>query len=165
VRITRELPDTAFEPATSEQMSRLLKIVLAVHPELAVDEEAFLDAFLAAGLMFRTLTQAKDRFFYDIVGAANAMLEELFDVRPVSSAAFLAACFAHGDICWQRPDASQGALLEIGLCPTHGIKLTRPNRWRALLSGEANLLAPTSPRVGPFSEPSPVRILQKADWR
>jgi hypothetical protein len=98
------------------------------------------------------------RYFSGVIGSVNAMLDELLDLTQVDGTAVLAACLGHGDIPWQRQDRSIGAMLEVGLCPTHGLRLTTPNTWCGLLDGTRNLLAPTPPRGR--VEPIPVRRWQ-----
>ena len=91
----------------------------------------------------RTEHPRRDLYFYSHLDAANALLNERLGVEAVSGDAFLSACLAAGDVCWQRADPERGAILELGLDPHHG----RPcsNIWAAILKGEASLREPTPP--------------------
>ena len=160
MRITAALPETNFQRASHEEMSRLRAIVLSVYPGLECDEALFARGFVGVGFQFRTAQPVKTRYFHSVVDATNDLIDALFDLPPTTGNAVLAAIVGHGDIPWQKQDGSKGALLEVGLCPTHGLKLPTPNAWRGLLDGTRNLLAPTPPRLGHVIEPSPVRI-----WR
>jgi hypothetical protein len=166
MRITIALPNTHFERPTAEELRKLRKIVTAAHPWLNdCDEQSFSRAFTAIGFMFRTPQPVKSRYFHDILADANQLLDELLDLRLVDGIAFLAAALGHGDVKWQESNGRVGALLEIGLCPTHGIPCSTPNAWRGLLDGTRNLLAPVAPSPLRQPEPSPVRFLQNGRWQ
>jgi hypothetical protein len=134
MRITVALPDTHFERPSAEELRRLRKIVVSAHGWLADhDEESFGRAFVAVGYHFRTPAPDKSRYFHAIVDEANRLLDEVLGLTKIDGIAFMAAILAHADVPWQEANSRLGALLEIGLCPTHGIRLARPNRWRALV--------------------------------
>lgn len=150
VRITTLPPATGFIMPTLEDLSSLRKIVLAVHHAWLGDgegselnqERAFRRAFFAVGRMFRRREPRRDRYFHSFVASANDRLSENGG-GSIDGRDFMLAALAHCDVVWQKPDASNGVLAEIGLYEYSGLPCT--NAWRRLLSGEANLLAPVVP--------------------
>ena len=158
MRITIALPNTHFERPTAEELRKLRKIVTAAHPWLNdCDEQSFSRAFTAIGFMFRTPQPVKSRYFHDILADANQLLDELLDLRLVDGIAFLAAALGHGDVKWQESNGRVGALLEIGLCPTHGIpcsnseRMERSARRNAELARAGRAVAAASARAEPGS--------------
>lgn len=162
MKITTTLPNTGYTAPNATQMASLLRIVLAAHPWLgAVDQHAFARAMWATGLLYRTRETRRDKYFHSWVEVGNQRLTEQ-DAEPVTGAEFMAAVIGHGDIVWQRQDARQGALLEIGVDEFRG--LACQNSWRRILTGEANLLDPTPPRGSkplPADEAPDVQIFQQ----
>ena len=140
------LPDTNFVAPTDAELAKLLAIVVAGRPELrgkVTDPGEFKRAFTACEYFRRTATPRRDRYFSFFVNAANDLLRERLRVATVGGEAFLAAVFAHADICWRAPDPRWGVLLEVGLDAYKGACCN--NAWRGLLDGTANLLAPIPP--------------------
>lgn len=145
------LPSTGFrEMPTETELAKLRQIVLATHPWLTDNtvepERAKRDfgmAFWAANaLFFRTETVSTSRYFSSFTDDANEALKEHGEPS-ISGKSFLAACLACADIVWQRADPSVGVLLGLGLNRYTGRQAS--SRWRQLLAGEANLLAPVAP--------------------
>ena len=163
VTITTRLPETGLELPSPAELARLRKIVLAAHPWLrdgAPAEREFVRAFWAAGMAFRTASPCRSRSFAAFVDDACELLTQ-YGSEGVGGSAFMAACLAHGDICWQKPDATIGALLEIGLNAYQGGKCA--NAWRDILAGKANLLSPTPrpERLTAAQSASPTRIYRE----
>lgn len=144
MRIVQGLPATGLIMPTDDEATRLMKIVAAAHPSLAgVDLFEFRRAFWAQGQCFRTPAPVSKRYFHAHVDDACELLER-HGAKQIGGTAFLAACIGAGDVPWQAADPSVGALLELGLNPHNG----RPcsNVWLQILTGEASLLKPTTPR-------------------
>jgi hypothetical protein len=145
VTCTQLPPATNFERPDPEQLKALRRVVLSAHPWLnESDDRAFASAFVACGYLFRTPAPVTNRLFSHHVDEANDLLRAL--VKPsTDGVAFLCACLAHGDVPWRQASSQHGQLLEVGLDPYAGRPCSTPNRWRAILSGEADLLAPVGP--------------------
>jgi hypothetical protein len=155
-------PATGFKMPSATASKKLRKIVEAAHPPLiGPDDEEFANAFWAVGLMFRTERPASDRYFVGYLADANDLLKRSGGLGSISATAFLSACLAHGDVCWQAAGRSLGVLLAVGLNAHVGRRCS--NRWRAILDGTANLLSPVPPpaSVRVAAMPSPVRFFQQ----
>ena len=148
VSVTYRLPNTGFCNCAEDDARKLMHIVDAGAPWLALvattSLSEFRRAFLATGLMFRTAEPVSKYAAGHFLDAANAMLLERLGSCSVDGVAFFGAILAHGDIRWRKADASLGQLLELGLDQYHGRQCE--NSWRGLLTGERNLLPPTAPR-------------------
>jgi hypothetical protein len=148
VSITYHLPNTGFCNCTEDEAAKLLRIVDAGAPWLALKATTglseFRRAFTAVGLMFRTAEPVSKYAAGHFLDAANAMLLERLGSCSVDGVAFLGAIFAHGDICYRLANPKLGQLLELGLHQYHGRQCE--NSWRGLLTGARNLLPPTAPR-------------------
>jgi hypothetical protein len=148
VTVTYSLPATGYQPPTAEEAAKLMRIVDAGAPWLALAATTnlaeFRRAFTAIGLMFRKSEPDTTHAFSHFIDAANDMLSQRWSAESVSATAVLGAILASGDICWRRADRGCGQLLEVGLDVHHG-RQALPN-WRGLLTGERNLLASLPPR-------------------
>jgi hypothetical protein len=142
------LPATGFSPPSGDEAAKLMRIVDAARPELtllkSVELSEFRYAMRASGLMFRRETPDTSHAFSFFIDSANAMLTERWGAPGVSGTALLGAIWAHADVVWRRADRSIGQLLEVGLDLHVGRQCE--NRWRDLIEGKANLLAPVAAR-------------------
>jgi hypothetical protein len=149
VSVTYHLPNTGFCNCTEDDARKLMRIVDAGCPWLALNATTGLSefgrAFTAVGLMFRTAEPVSKYAAGHFLDAANAMLLERLGSCSVGGVAFVGAVFAHGDIRYRLANPKLGQMLEIGLDQYHGRQCE--NSWRGLLTGERNLLPPTAPRA------------------
>jgi hypothetical protein len=171
MRITTFVPATGFQQPSRDEAERLLRVVMkAGRPELRnaeIEADTFHRAFVATGYLYRLAQPSKTRSFGGLLDEANHLLQITFDASPVTGAAFFAAILAHGDVCWREQNDSIGQVLEDGLDPYTGGPTA--NRWRDILTGTANLLAPVPPDPAylKMMERGPTKIF-KADgdkWR
>ncbi len=141
-RIVEMLPETGYVAPDANQLRSLLKIVCSVHPALRTNdvETQFGRAFWMVGHMFRLPTPSKRHSPSWLLETANQQLLERVGWQP----AFFAACLAHGDVCWQKADATLGALYELGLNPWSGLHCA--NSWRSLLQGRQSACADAAVR-------------------
>jgi hypothetical protein len=148
VSVTYHLPNTGFCNCTEDEAGKLLHIVDAGAPWLALKATTglseFQRAFTAVGLMFRTAEPVSKYAAGHFLDAANAMLLERLGACSVGGVAFLGAILAHGDIRYRLANPKIGQLLEIGLDQYHGRQCE--NSWRGILTGARNLLPSTAPR-------------------
>jgi len=156
------LPATGFIRPDEAQLGKLFKIVSAAHPGFArtVELAAFSRAFVAVGYLWRLAEPSTKHSFAHRLDHVNETLTR-FGEAAISGPALMCAVLAHGDIAWRQADPHAGQLLEVALDPYSGRRCS--NTWRALLSGEANLLPPTPPPplLQRQTEPSPVRIFKQ----
>jgi hypothetical protein len=147
-------PDTGYVRPTHDQLRSLRKIVLSVYPklgdgaptdELAAERE-FLCAFWAQGQFFRSEPNEREAFV-SILDAANLKLAE-HGCQSVGANAFIAACWAAGDVKIRLANGRVGQLLAVGLVSDRQGLRCNPGRWQAIAAGQANLLSPTPPRMG-----------------
>jgi hypothetical protein len=165
VTIRTMLPDTNFQMPTDQELKTLARIALSAHADLKENAdrmpdfaEQFRRAFYAVGFQFRLDQPTPKFYFHAHLEAANTFLRQQGNAS-VDGAPFLAAVFAHNDICWQQADESAGQLLLLGLDPYSGRRCS--NAWRDLLRG-GNMLAPTpAPRHLRPPEPTSVRMYQE----
>jgi hypothetical protein len=146
--------DTGYIAPTCDQLRALRRIVLAVFPKLAegapTDEAAaereFLCAFWAQGQFYRAEPNEREAFV-SILDAANLKLAQQ-GCETVSSNTFIAACWASGDVPIRLANGRVGQLLSLGLLSDRQGTRCNPARWMSIAAGQANLLAPSAPRVG-----------------
>jgi hypothetical protein len=165
--ITIELPSTGFESPDADELGKLARIVHAADPAFpdfsepdAIDE--FARAFVAAGYFFRLPAPCTTRYFASILDDANVFLTTRLRWQAIGGRAFLAAIVAASDVPWRRAEPAIGQLLEVGLDPFSGLR-TR-NRWRGLIDGTANLIAPTPPPPAlrrTLAEQNSVRVFEQ----
>jgi hypothetical protein len=154
VSVTARPMDTGYVAPTRDQLRALRKIVLAVYPKLregapaddVAAEREFLCGFWAQGQFFRSEPNERDAFV-SILDIANAKLAE-HGCASVGANAFIAACWAAGDVPIRLANGKVGQLLAIGLVSDRQGLRCNPSRWQAIAVGQANLLAPTPPRMG-----------------
>jgi hypothetical protein len=148
VSVTYALPSTGYIAPTEDQAARLLRIVDAACPWLALaastDLAEFRRAFNATGYMYRRAEPDTSHSFSFFIDAANDMLEQRNGGASVSAIALLGAIVAHTDVPWRRADRGCGRLLEVGLDIHHGLPCQ--NHWRGLLTGERSLPPSLPPR-------------------
>lgn len=139
------LPTNAgLEMPSDDELAALLKIVRAVYPWLVgFDLGEFRRSFWAQGQHYRTPATRHDRYYHAWVDDACDLLERQ-GAQSVEGPSFLAAIIAAGDVFFQLADPPNGALVEVGLNPHTGRRVS--NVWRDILSGRANLLPPARPR-------------------
>jgi hypothetical protein len=154
VRVTTKGPDTGYVAPTRDQLRSLRKIVLATYPrlvegaptdELAAERE-FLCAFWAQGQFYRGEPNEKQSFV-SLLDIANDKLVE-HGCQSIGANAFIAACWAAGDVPIRLANGKVGQLLAIGLVSDRQGQRCNPGRWQAIAAGQANLLSPTPPRAG-----------------
>jgi len=169
--ITHYAPRIGAEMPAPDELRALRRRVLQEHPWLvdprdkrpedAIARE-FAVSFRSIGFFWRTPSPCHSRYVRAFVDMALDYLE-LAGLPAIDGSEFFIAALAAGDVVWQRPDPSVGALAELGLDPHRGQPAS--NRWRDILAG-APLLAPTSPRpvpgVLPDSLPRPTVF--QAGW-
>ena len=171
VRIVYAPPDTRFERATDVELSKLLKIIQATHKwAREISHGAFRRAFIAAGFFWRTPEPSTKYAFAYYVDHACALLHDRWGAEGVDGDALLAGFIAHNDFPIRVANPSIGQTLEIVANPWHGAPCRTPNAWKSLLSGEANLLSPTTPsaaRLRELTAQHSVAIHQKTTtgWR
>jgi hypothetical protein len=145
--------------------AKLARIVDAAHPWIGLiensDPEEFQRAFAAAGYMFRTAEPVSKYAFTHFLDEGNVLLRERMGASSVGAPAFLGAVLAHGDVCWRKADPGLGQLLELGLDIHQGQRCS--HAWRGILTGERNLLPPTSPRQA-FVDRSVRGVPQATFW-
>jgi hypothetical protein len=154
VSVTVRPMDTGYLRPTRDQLRSLRKITLSVYPKLAEgapDDEAaaeieFLSAFWSQGQFFRSEPNEREAFV-SILDVANAKLAE-HGCQSVGANAFIAACWAAGDVPIRLANGRVGQLLSLGLVSDRQGRRCDPGRWQAIAAGQANLLAPTPPRMG-----------------
>jgi hypothetical protein len=157
---------------TADELDSLYRIVVAAHPGLKLERETtrfeyernhldeFKRAFLAVGRLGRLTEPSPDRHFHAVVDDANRVLSarRLSDVEGDS---VMVAILAWGDVQHRAADAALGQLTEVAIAKINQGTPAVP-RWREILTGKANLLAPLPPRgqgASPSSYPTPrVRI-------
>jgi hypothetical protein len=154
VTVTVRPASTGYAAPTRDQLRALRKIVLATYPKLregAPDDEIaaereFLCAFWAQGQFFRSEPNEREAFV-SILDVANAKLA-LHGCESVGANAFIAACWASGDVQIRLANGRVGQLLSVGLVSDRQGRRCDPSRWQAIAAGQGNLLAPTPPRLG-----------------
>ena len=164
---------TGVDMPTAAELDRLLAIVSAAHPSLALEKkqrrfdialrnhrDEFKRAFYAVGRMGRLSEPDADRYVSSVFDDANSILKTR-RLQEIEGDAFHAAALAWGDVVWRATDRAMGQSFEIGIARLNQGWPARP-AWRDLLAGKANLLAPLPPRgmhVSSSSYPLPrVRI-------
>jgi hypothetical protein len=152
--INTHLPATNYEQPSRSDVETLLKIVVAAHPEYAgqVTADELNRSLWSVGHMWRLPQPSASRAFSFFVDEGSALLNTR-GWPGVSGAAFLCGVWAHGDIPWRAARPKLGEVLEIALDSFGGERsggrpCRTPNAWRAIAAGHANLLSPTSPRMG-----------------
>jgi hypothetical protein len=146
--------DTGYIAPTRDQLRSLRRIVLAVYPKLAegapTDEAAaeaeFLCAFWSVGQFYRSEPNEREAFVA-LLDIANAKLAE-HGCQSVGANAFIAACWASGDVKIRLANGRVGQLLAVGIVSDRGGQRCNPGRWQAIAAGQANLVSPTPPRMG-----------------
>jgi hypothetical protein len=162
-----------------DALDKLLTIVSAAYPELKLAREQgrfdisvrahrreFKAAFYACGRLGRLSEPSSDRYFHNIVDDVNRVLSAR-RIADVEGDAVHAALVAHGDVLWRAPDAALGQLMEVGLARI-GQGTPAVAKWRDILSGKANLLAPLPPRnahASSSSYPTPRVRIRYGDGR
>ena len=154
VSVTVRPAATGYVAPTCDQLRALRRIVLAVYPKLiegapsdeGAAEREFLCAFWAQGQFFRSEPNEKEAFV-SILDVANAKLTE-HGCQSVGANAFIAACWASGDVPIRLANGRVGQLLAVGLVSDRQGARCNPARWQAIAAGQANLLSPTPPRMG-----------------
>jgi hypothetical protein len=152
--VTTKGPDTGYVAPTRDQLRALRRIVLVVYPKLAegapADEAAaereFLCAFWSVGQFYRSEPNEREAFV-SILDIANAKLTE-HGCQSLGANAFIAACWAAGDVKIRLANGRVGQLLSVGLVSDRQGARCDPSRWQAIAAGQANLLSPTPPRMG-----------------
>jgi hypothetical protein len=154
VSVTVRPMNTGYVAPSRDQLRSLRKIVLATYPRLregAPDDETaaereFLCGFWAQGQFYRGAPNEREAFV-SILDFANAKLAE-YGCQSVGANAFIAACWAAGDVPIRLANGRVGQLLAVGLVSDRQGLRCNPARWQAIAAGQANLLAPTPPRMG-----------------
>jgi hypothetical protein len=147
-------PNTGYIAPSRDQLRALRKIVLATYPKLAegaptdelAAEREWLCAFWSQGQFFRSEPNEREAFV-SILDAANLKLAE-HGCQSVGANAFIAACWAAGDVPIRLANGRVGQLLAVGLVSDRQGLRCNPGRWQAIAAGQANLLAPSAPRAG-----------------
>jgi hypothetical protein len=130
---------------TDIELAKRLDIVVAAHPgDFRHNLEEFRRALYAVGRLGRLTEPSADRYFISSVDDANQVLREQ-RLKNVEGDMLLCAAIAWGDISWRTPDTPMGGQLEISLAKLHS-GTPAVAKWRDILSGKANLLAPLPPR-------------------
>jgi hypothetical protein len=135
---------------SDDELERLLSIVTeAVDlPRLDSPSREILDefrrAFYAVGRLGRLPEPSTDRYFVSSIDDANEILVS-HRLQSIEGDILLAAAIAWGDCAWRAADKEMGGQLEIALSKLHSGSPARA-KWREILAGEANLLAPLPPR-------------------
>jgi hypothetical protein len=166
VTITNVELDCGLRMPSNAEFTKLAKLVLDAHPDLAKAAagvqnfvEEFRLSFWALNTMWKSEEPAK-RYFADIVADINATLAQRS--RPsVSGVAVLCAVIATGEIKFRLADDSKGQLLEVWVSKYQGASYK--NVWRDIVAGRAKLLPPTPvdrERLQQI-ERSPVRIYKE----
>jgi hypothetical protein len=152
VSVTVQPASTGYIAPTRDQLRALRKIVLSVYPKLSegaptdkiAAECEFLCAFWAQGQFYRSEPNEREAFV-SILDVANAKLAD-HGCQSVGANAFIAACWAAGDVLIRLADGKVGQLLAIGLVSDREGRRCNPSHWQAIAAGQANLLAPVAPR-------------------
>ena len=164
---------SGVEMPSAGELDRLLAIVTAAYPELKLargqgrfdiserDHRAeFRAAFYACGRLGRVAEPNDGRYFSSVFDDANSILRA-HRITLIEGDAMHAALLAWGDISWRAADHAMGQPLEVSIARLNTGSPAVP-RWREILTGKANLLAPLPPRgqgASPSSYPTPrVRI-------
>jgi hypothetical protein len=160
-----------------DELDKLLAIVTAARPDLNLAREQgrfdiserdhraeFRRAFYAIGRMGRLNEPDGDRYFHAVVDDVNRVLNAR-RLGDVGGDAVMCALLAWGDVPHRPADAAAfGQLTEVAIAKINqGTPAVA--KWRKILSGEANLVAPLPPRgmrASSSTYPSrPVRIYQE----
>lgn len=155
------LPTTNAAMPNANELRRLREFVLAEHRWLRDDndrrsqstiEREFQRSFWAVQHFWRTPAPNAKRYISGFVDNANAMLG-LANLPSIDGSEFVISCLAVGDVHWQKPDRSVGALLEVGLDQFRGAPCS--NRWRSILGGSPLLKPTPPPKREQFAGPQP----------
>jgi hypothetical protein len=139
------------------ELDRRLAIVTAAYPELSLEREMgrfdissrnhraeFRAAFYAVGRLGRLAEPDAGRYFSSVVDDANSILRAR-RLGEVEGDALHAAALAWGDIAWRAADKAIGQSFEVSIARLNTGSPAVP-RWRDILAGKANILAPLPPR-------------------
>jgi hypothetical protein len=164
---------------SADELDKLLAIVAAARPDLKLAREQgrfdiavrdhraeFRRAFYAIGRMGRLGEPDAGRYFSSIFDDANSILRAR-RLGEIEGDAFQAAALAWGDVVWRAADRAMWQSFEIGLARLNQGSPAVP-RWREILTGKANLLAPLPPRgqgASPSSYPTPRVRIRYGDGR
>jgi hypothetical protein len=154
VSVTVQPASTGYQPPSRDQLRALRRITLSVYPKLAegapadelAAEREWLCAFWAQGQFFRSEPNEREAFV-SILDVANAKLSQ-HGCQSVGANAFIAACWAAGDVPIRLANGRVGQLPAIGLVSDRQGLRCNPGRWQAIAAGQGNLLSPTPPRMG-----------------
>ena len=144
---------TGYIPPSRPQLQALRKIVLSVHPRLAegaptdetAAEDEFLRAFWSQGQFYRGEPNEK-RSLVSFLDEVNDRLSAR-GFQTIGSNAFIAACWAAGDVPIRLANGRVGQLLSLGLVSDReGARCN--NRWIEIAAGRGNILSPAPPRAG-----------------
>ena len=127
------------------ELEQLLDIVSAAHPnEFRYDLQEFKRAMLAVGRLGRLSEPSNDRYVSSMLDDANEILRAR-RLQSINGDMLLAAALAWADCVWREADTPMGQQLGLGLAKLNqGAPAVA--KWRDVLSGKANLLAPLPPR-------------------
>jgi hypothetical protein len=141
---------------TADELDSLYRIVVAAHPGLNLERKTtrfeyernhldeFKRAFFAVGRMGRLSEPSDDRYFHAVVDDINRVLSAR-RLSDVGGDAVMCAILAWADVQHRPSDAAFGQLTEAAIAKINqGTPAVA--RWREILSGQANLLAPLPPR-------------------
>jgi hypothetical protein len=152
---------------TDIELAKLLDIVVAAHPgDFRDNLEEFRRAFYSVGRLGRLPEPSADRYFMSTVDDANEILRA-HRLQTIEGDMLLCAAIAWGDVLWRAPDTAMGGQLEISLAKLHSGSPAKP-KWREILAGKANLLAPLPPRSAHASSstyPVPRMTIRYGDGR
>jgi hypothetical protein len=104
----------------------------------------FRAAFYAVGRLGRLAEPDAGRYFSSVVDDANSILRAR-RLGEVEGDALHAAALAWGDIAWRAADKAIGQSFEVSIARLNTGSPAVP-RWRDILAGKANILAPLPPR-------------------
>jgi hypothetical protein len=148
---------TGVDMPTDDELDRLLTIVSAAYPDLKLAREQgsfeiserdhrseFRAAFYAVGRLGRLAEPDDNRYFSSVVDDANSILRAR-RLGEVEGDALHAAALAWGDIAWRAADKAIGQSFEVSIARLNTGSPAVP-RWRDILAGKANILAPLPPR-------------------
>ncbi len=159
--ITVQLPSTGFIEPTAAELRSLSKIVSAAHPGWTIpDEDEFRRAFVAQGFFFRLPGPNTRVYFTSHIDAANAFLGRLRWPQ-IGGGALMFAIVAAADVPIRYASPALGQLQEVGLDQYSGLPCR--NKWRGVLDGSANLMAPTPVPPGrrDAAMPSAMRVYRQ----
>jgi len=158
--ITTQMPATGLVVPPDRELRSLREIVTAAYPDWKCSEDEFRRAFIGIGYQFRLAVLSRKYYFGSHVDHVNDVLITRLGMEGVSGSAVMCAVLAHGDVLWQKGDASKGVILSLGLDPHSGLRCR--NAWQSVLKGGA-LLAPILPPKRSSDDDVPVVTVQQLD--